>query len=87
MDEAYVCDGDWDCDEGEDETIALHPNNQLCKSLATTCNYEQFQCQNKQCVAEGKHCDGKVDCSDASDELDGDCGMQSFVISIVFTFI
>ena len=75
LNEAYVCDGDWDCDEGEDENKALHPNNQACKSLPTTCGYDQFQCQNEECIAEPLHCDGKVDCNDASDELDGDCGM------------
>ena len=47
LDEMYVCDGEWDCAEGEDENKELHPNNWACTSLPKTCGPEQFQCQNK----------------------------------------
>ena len=86
LDKAYVCDGEWDCDGGEDEDKARHPKNPICKSLPITCRHEQFQCQNKECIPEAQHCDGNVNCADASDEMDGDCGMESFIIFIILIF-
>ena len=75
LDKNFICDGEWDCDDGEDETPTKHPKNKICQSIQASCGFEEFQCQDGQCIDEGKHCDKKVDCNDASDELDGDCGM------------
>ena len=78
LDTNFVCDGDWDCDDGEDERKELHTDNPICKSLRATCTPEEFQCQNGQCIDETKHCDKRTDCTDASDEMDGDCGKCRF---------
>ena len=32
------------------------------------CKLSEFQCLNGGCIALGKYCDGKVDCTDTSDE-------------------
>ena len=75
LDKNFICDGEWDCDDGEDEMPTIHPKNKICQSIQKSCGFEEFQCQDGQCIHEAKHCDKKVDCKDASDELDGDCGM------------
>lgn len=36
--------------------------------LAETCNPSEFKCDGHKCLSNGKRCDGKVDCSDYTDE-------------------
>ena len=67
LDKNFICDGEWDCDDGEDETPTKHPKNKICQSIQTSCGFEEFQCQDGQCIEEGKHCDKKVDCNDVKD--------------------
>ncbi|SPP86795.1 putative vitellogenin receptor isoform X2 [Drosophila guanche] len=38
----------------------------------TRCNEEQFQCRDGSCILQAKMCDGRNDCTDATDELDCD---------------
>jgi len=34
----------------------------------TGCAAHQFQCTSGDCIDESRHCDGRVDCRDGSDE-------------------
>ena len=52
---AWRCDGDFECDDGSDE--------ENCPS----CEKNEFQCENKQCVPKREKCDGVTHCSDGSD--------------------
>ena len=71
----FICDGEYDCDNGEDEEKDKHPKHPSCKALTKTCGPEKFQCHDgNQCIDEKKHCDDVADCSDASDEIGSDCG-------------
>ena len=58
----WVCDGDEDCDGGEDEA------EEICKDRVT-CLGGQFRCERSgQCVDYEKVCNGVDDCTDGSDE-------------------
>nr|XP_008280588.1 PREDICTED: low-density lipoprotein receptor-related protein 2-like [Stegastes partitus] len=49
------------------------PETFLCdgeRDCLVTCAAHQYRCANGQCVSEGLRCDGYVDCSDRSDEVD-----------------
>lgn len=57
---SYICDGDMDCPDGEDEENCLS-----CSSLFTS----TFHCKNEsKCLSGALVCNGKNDCMDGSDE-------------------
>ena len=60
---SYVCNGKWDCPEGDDET------NYLCTE-STLCN-QMFKCRytSRKCIHMGNVCDGNDDCPMKDDEL------------------
>ncbi|XP_077509169.1 basement membrane-specific heparan sulfate proteoglycan core protein-like isoform X48 [Amblyomma americanum] len=55
----YVCDGDYDCDDGSDENNCAQPS---------LCEPNEMQCDNKKCILKVYLCDGDDDCGDGSDE-------------------
>ncbi|XP_037718730.1 very low-density lipoprotein receptor-like isoform X2 [Drosophila subpulchrella] len=57
---SWVCDGEKDCIGGEDES----PEN--CPSIS--CRPDQFQCDDRSCIAGLLTCNGDRDCLDGSDE-------------------
>ncbi|XP_017101897.2 very low-density lipoprotein receptor isoform X3 [Drosophila bipectinata] len=58
---SWVCDGERDCTGGEDESEENCPK--------VSCRPDQFQCQDRSCIAGHLTCNGEGDCSDGSDEL------------------
>lgn len=64
---AMVCDGEADCQDGEDEADCV-----------TECLESEFQCDDKSCIPAAWACDGSyVDCEDSSDELNCDGGAKA----------
>ena len=60
MSKDYICDDEWDCEDGDDEKNCVRQN---------TCFGDRFKCQDgKQCVNSNVICDGIEDCKDGSDE-------------------
>lgn len=45
-------------------------------SISMVSNCKEFKCSNGICLPFSKVCDGKIDCSDQSDEF-GDCGVYN----------
>ncbi|TRY76952.1 hypothetical protein TCAL_09210 [Tigriopus californicus] len=60
--QAWVCDKDLDCSDGEDEDPSI------CQGRPT-CTHDQFHCElSGECLDSSKICDGRTDCTDGSDE-------------------
>jgi len=53
----WTCDGDFDCDDGYDES------KDLCK-----CKEDEFQCANNKCIPLSLKCNGVPDCPGKDDE-------------------
>lgn len=59
---AWVCDGDQDCEFGEDESEVTCADHVKCTN-------GQFRCERSgQCISFDNLCDGQPDCDDESDE-------------------
>ncbi len=59
---SYVCDGKWDCPNGEDEMASGCRNDRICEHM--------FKCRNTLiCIHIGNTCDKKEDCPLKDDEL------------------
>jgi len=56
----WICDGEPDCPDGEDET------DSTCN--ANECQDDQFRCSNGKCIEQREKCDGTNHCTDGSDE-------------------
>lgn len=60
----YICNGQWDCPKGQDETEVM------CQSYVRECK-RMFKCNfpGRICIHLGNICDGKNDCPNMDDEL------------------
>uniref|UniRef100_A0A914XXG2 EGF-like domain-containing protein n=1 Tax=Panagrolaimus superbus TaxID=310955 RepID=A0A914XXG2_9BILA len=72
----HLCDGQSDCDGGEDEDIKLCANR--------TCSEYEFKCSTGRCIPVSWVCDGASDCANGGDERDcgpitGRCNDQQFM--------
>uniref|UniRef100_A0A6P4FDT0 Low-density lipoprotein receptor isoform X2 n=1 Tax=Drosophila rhopaloa TaxID=1041015 RepID=A0A6P4FDT0_DRORH len=71
LNQQWVCDGEADCPDGEDESA------DRCGSMS--CRPDQFQCDDRRCIAGHLTCNGDKDCADGSDEKN--CGIVAPVKS------
>ena len=60
---SYVCDGKWDCSNGEDETYT-----QICEDDAVCSNMFKCRGEKHKCLHVGNTCDGTIDCPQGDDE-------------------
>ena len=60
---SYVCDGKWDCSNGEDETYT-----QICEDDAICSNMFKCRGERHKCLHPGNTCDGIIDCPQGDDE-------------------
>ncbi|KAM7347718.1 putative vitellogenin receptor yl isoform 1-T1 [Cochliomyia hominivorax] len=49
--------------------------SQTSLSLTARCSLDEFKCKDGKCILQSKFCDGRLDCSDNSDEIDCDLKM------------
>lgn len=49
----------------------------LILELFAECDYNEYECENKQCISAQQRCDKKRDCLDGSDEKQ--CGKRLFL--------
>uniref|UniRef100_A0A8C4QH47 Uncharacterized protein n=1 Tax=Eptatretus burgeri TaxID=7764 RepID=A0A8C4QH47_EPTBU len=86
---AWLCDGNEDCDNGADEIdcgegeLALAPPTDIPRKTpgmtstmkpSQSCLPHEFVCGGGKCLPSNWVCDGKVDCTDRSDEAPETCG-------------
>ncbi|XP_055326014.1 basement membrane proteoglycan-like [Sitodiplosis mosellana] len=62
------CNGEWNCEQGEDETDCEYYNYYLDHYKAKLCPDDKFRCKSGHCILKEWACDGKRDCTDGSDE-------------------
>jgi hypothetical protein len=61
----WLCDGESDCDFGEDES------GELCG--AVDCGFDELPCRDGSCIPDDFVCDGEADCNDGADETSDVC--------------
>ena len=66
---SWVCDGEGDCENDEDESKATCENR--------VCGPSEFSCKSGECVPSSYKCDRINQCIDSSDEMD--CGSKFFL--------
>ncbi|XP_050544964.1 serine protease nudel-like [Daktulosphaira vitifoliae] len=66
-----ICNDQWDCRNGQDESIKLcYERQNKCKTNETLCicGVGGFKCHNGKCVPKTAFCDGVDQCGDGTDE-------------------
>jgi hypothetical protein len=66
--QAWVCDGDSDCEEEEEEDEERSAADEAPALCRTVCARTEFRCANNRCTLSHFYCDGDNDCGDNSDE-------------------
>ena len=67
----YVCDGKWDCPNGDDEET-----NNICNHRRACQNMFKCRDEHHKCISIGQICDNKLDCLHHDDEMF--CELKSF---------
>lgn len=84
IEDSWVCDEIFDCDQGEDETNCKN-NNFVgkCKN-----NSREFKCRiSGSCISMDRVCDGTPQCPDASDEMFCTNNNQSNIINNISNYL